>query len=62
MLDASGASSVELTDPINVGDFKLVLSGASNMKGDIKGSDLDFDLNGASTGKINIKATSLSFV
>jgi hypothetical protein len=59
LLDASGASSVALTDPINVGDFKLVLSGASSMKGDIKGSDLDFDVNGASTGKINIKATSL---
>ena len=51
MLDASGACSVELTDPINVGDFKLVLSGASNMKGTIKGSDINFDLSGASTGK-----------
>ncbi len=59
MLDASGASSVELTDPINVGDFKLVLSGASSMKGDIKGGNFDFDVNGASTGKINVKATSL---
>jgi putative autotransporter adhesin-like protein len=59
MLDASGASSVELTDPINVDDFKLVLSGASSMKGDIKGGNFNFDVNGASTGKINIKATSL---
>lgn len=59
LLDASGASSVQLTDPINIGDFKLVLTGASSMKGDIKGGDLNFDLNGASTGKINIKATSL---
>jgi len=59
MLDASGASSVELTDPINVGNFKLVLSGASSMKGEIKGGDFDFDVNGASTGKINIKATSV---
>ncbi len=58
MLDASGASSVELTDPINVNEFKLVLSGASNMKGDIKGGNLDFDVNGASTGKVNVKATS----
>ena len=58
MLDASGASSVELTDPINIGDFKLVLSGASSMKGDIKGGDFDFDINGASTGRINVKATS----
>lgn len=59
MLDASGASSVELTDPINIGDLKLVLSGASSMKGDIKGGAFDFDINGASTGKINVKATSL---
>ena len=59
MLDASGACSVELTDPISVGNFKLVLSGASNMKGDIKGSDIKFDLNGASTGRLNISGTSL---
>ena len=58
MLDASGACNVELTDPITVGDFKLVLSGASNMKGDIKGSKINFDLNGASNGKLNISATS----
>jgi putative autotransporter adhesin-like protein len=60
MLDASGACSVELTDPINVGDFKLILSGASNMRGDIKGSNINFDLNGASTGKLNISGTSLT--
>ncbi len=58
MLDASGACSVELTDPINVNDFKLVLSGASSMKGDVKGGNLDFDVNGASTSKVNVKATS----
>jgi len=58
MLDASGASSVNITDPINVNNFKLVLSGASSLKGDIKGSDFNFDINGASTGKLNIKATS----
>ena len=61
MLDASGACSVELTDPINVGDLKLVLSGASSMKGDIKGSDLKFDLTGASTAKINLNGSSLVF-
>src|SRR6201995_3060534 len=58
MLDASGASSVEITDPINVNDFKLVLSGASNLKGEVKGSNMDFDVSGASTGKVNVKATS----
>jgi len=59
LLDASGACNVELTDPINVGDFKLVLSGASNMRGVIKGANLDFDLNGASNGKIDASGTSL---
>jgi hypothetical protein len=58
MLDASGACNVELTDPITVGDFKLMLSGASNMKGTIKGGDLNFDLNGASNGKIDANGTS----
>lgn len=58
MLDASGACNVELTDPITVSDFKLVLSGASNMKGDIKGGDINFDLNGASNAKINSTGTS----
>lgn len=61
MLDASGACSVELTDPITVGNFKLLLSGASTMKGDIKGDDINFDLSGASTAKINISGTSLVF-
>jgi len=61
MLDASGACSVELTDPINVGDFKLELSGASTMKGEIKGSDLKFDISGASTGRMNLSGTSLTF-
>ncbi len=58
MLDVSGASNVELTDPINVGDFKLELSGASNMKGVIKGSDLNFNVDGASNAKIDVTGTS----
>jgi hypothetical protein len=60
MLDASGACNVELTDPIKVDDFKLVLSGASNMKGVIKGGNLNFDLNGASNGKIDANGTSFT--
>ena len=60
MLDASGACNVELTDPINVGNFKLILSGASNMKGAIKGDEFDFELNGASNGKLSIAATSFT--
>lgn len=60
MLDASGASSIELTDPITVSDFKLLLSGASNIKGVVKGTDLKFELNGASNGKLDVTATSLN--
>ena len=60
LLDASGACNVELTDPINVGDFKLELSGASNMNGTIKGSDLDFEINGASNAKLNVTGTSFA--
>jgi hypothetical protein len=59
MLDASGASNVQLTDPISVGNFELELSGASNMQGVIKGSDLKFEITGASNGKINVTGTSL---
>jgi len=60
MLDASGASNVELTDPINVADFKLELSGASNMKGAIKGSNMKFEISGASNGKIDVAGTSFT--
>ncbi len=60
MLDASGACNVELTDPINVGDFKLELTGASNIKGVIKGSDLKFEIDGASNGRLEVAATSFS--
>jgi hypothetical protein len=58
MLDVSGACNVELTDPISVGDFKLELSGASNMKGVIKGNNLNFEINGASNAKLNVTGSS----
>lgn len=60
MLDASGACNIELTDPINVSDFKLELSGASNMNGAIKGSDISFELTGASNAKLSINASSFT--
>jgi hypothetical protein len=59
MLDVSGACNVELTDPINVADLKLELSGASNMKGAIKGNSLNFDIDGASNAKIDVTGTSV---
>jgi len=53
MLDASGASNVQITDPITVNDFKLELSGASAIKGDIKASSFHFELSGASSATLN---------
>lgn len=59
MLDVSGASNVELTDPISVGDLDLDLSGASNMKGIIKSSgEVKFDLSGASNSHVDFSASS----
>jgi hypothetical protein len=58
MLDVSGASNVELTDPINVEDLDLELSGASNMKGAIKAGRVEFDLSGASNSHIDFSASS----
>jgi hypothetical protein len=58
MLDASGACSVELTDPINVGNFKLELSGASSMKGEIKSGEMNVELTGASSARISVTASS----
>lgn len=58
MLDVSGASNVELTDPINVGDLDLELSGASNMRGVIKAGHVEFDLSGASNSHIDFSASS----
>ncbi len=57
-LDISGACNVEITDPITVGDFKLELSGASNLKGEIKANDIKFELSGASNAKANFTGTS----
>lgn len=59
LLDASGASNIELTDPINVGDFKLELSGASNMRGAIKGSNFDVDIDGASNARLSISGNAI---
>lgn len=59
LLDASGASNVELTDPINVNDFKLELSGASNMRGAIKGSDFNVEIDGASNAKLSLTGNSI---
>ena len=57
-LDIGGACNVEITDPIKVEDFKLELSGASNLKGEINGNNIKFELSGASNAKTNFIGTS----
>jgi hypothetical protein len=60
MLEASGASDVELVDPsISVKDFKLEISGASSIKGGIiKGNDFDVEVSGASDSKVSMTGRS----
>lgn len=46
---ASGASQVRITDKINADNLRVVASGASSVKGDIKANELSIDLSGASS-------------
>ncbi len=59
-LDVSGACTVELTDPIHVNNFKMELSGASTINGQIKADDMEAELTGASTAKLSINASSFT--
>jgi len=60
-LEASGASTVKISDPLVVeNNFSLELSGASNLKasGGITGNNMDFQIDGASDFKqTTIKAS-----
>ena len=64
-IDASGASTVKISDPLVVEDnFSLQLSGASNLKADggITGNKMDFQIDGASEFKqTTIKGGEISF-
>jgi hypothetical protein len=51
-VEASGACNVITTDPINVSDFKIDFSGASDFKGDIKATNLVISASGASSIKL----------
>ncbi len=53
LLKASGACSIKITDDINTDKLKLIISGASNLKGAIKTKDLIIDISGASNININ---------
>jgi len=55
----SGASQVRITDKITASALKVVVSGASNLKGDIKADDLKFDLTGASSTNASLSSNTL---
>jgi hypothetical protein len=60
LLDASGASDVQVAGVITEPSFTLTLSGASDFKGAVKVTDLKMDLSGASDVTIKGFATSVA--
>lgn len=52
-IEGSGASDFIINDTFNENSIKIKLSGACDMKGEIKFINLQLDLSGASTMKIN---------
>lgn len=58
-LVASGASQVRIADKITASTLKVVASGASNIKGDIKADDLRFELSGASSVHSSLSSNTL---
>lgn len=51
-LEASGACSIKIEDQMNTASFSLRLSGACDISGNLKVSDMFMDLSGASTVKL----------
>jgi hypothetical protein len=61
-LDASGASSLKITDVLNATSLNVKLTGACDMSGELVGDDVSIDINGASTVKLtgNVKNLDVS--
>ncbi|MFT3911010.1 MAG: head GIN domain-containing protein [Ferruginibacter sp.] len=59
-INASGASDITVAGTIKTTSLKLILSGASDFKGDVAVTSLDMDLSGASDVKISGTATDLN--
>lgn len=61
-LEASGASSLKITDALNVTLLNVKLTGACDMSGELAGDDVSIDINGASTVKLtgNVKNLDVS--
>ncbi len=56
---SSGASQVRIVDKISATDLKVIVSGASSLKGEIKANNLKLDLTGASSFIATLNCNSL---
>ena len=59
-LTGSGATNIKIVNGLSAEKLKITLSGASDMKGDIKAGTLLADLSGASSFKGTLQANALS--
>ncbi len=60
MLEASGATTVRVTDPLSFDNLKMEVSGASTLKGPFRGKSLSLNINGASSVDIDGVVSMLS--
>jgi hypothetical protein len=59
-LTGSGATNIKIINGLNTEKLKLTLSGASDLKGDIKAGTLIAELSGASSFKAKLQANAFS--
>lgn len=59
-LSGSGATNINIINGLTAEKLKIVLSGASDLKGDIKAGTLLVDLSGASNMKANVESNAFS--
>jgi hypothetical protein len=59
-ITGSGATNIKIVNGVNAEKLKITLSGASDMKGDIKAGTLLADLSGASSFKGTVQANAFS--
>jgi hypothetical protein len=59
-LTGSGATNIKIINGLNTEKLKVILSGASDLNGDIKAGTLITELNGASSFKAKLQANAFS--
>lgn len=59
-LTGSGATNIKIINGLNTQKLKVILSGASDLKGDIKAGTLITELSGASSFKAKLQANAFS--